>query len=428
VHPPSYFWSVAAWRDVFGSGSFRTGLLSVLFSLIALAGVAQLTILAGAPPVASVLLILDCYGFTYTGSITRGFALAQLCMIWGMVLILLATRERRSLRTIAIAYAAGLLLGLASFSNYLAAFADAAGVLWLLLTHGRQWRQWLAAGLGFATILPLDLAFFLAQCGSRVGQFPPFRLLPSLIRLCKCTSANVFGGLPLYLGPILGLILGAILVLTLAGLFVAIALRWGRIVTRELRRLLLMAALAAPVGLLLLGFAYTPIELRYIAFSRPFLAMLLAATFASLPRRAGIVMAGALLRVQAVSLAGLMTRQETMQPQAQAARVARQPATDGSLVLVPYGDDGVGVPGAFVSESPDGLRIRHIDPGQNATAIRAAASSATRVVLVLLGLDAASRAVVGVMQAAFDNDPCWSAAGAGFDVIAFDHRAACSEP
>ncbi len=45
----------------------------------------------------------------------------------------------------------------------------------------------------------------------------------------------------------------------------------------------------------------------------------------------------------------------------------------------------------------------------------------------LLGLDADSRAVLGVMRAAFDRDRCWSAA-AGFDVIAFDHRVACREP
>ncbi len=427
VHPPLYFWSVAAWRGVFGTGLFRTRLLSVLFSLIALAGVASLARRVGAPPVAAVLLTLGCYGFTYTGSIARGFALAQLCMIWGTVLIVLAARATRALPAAGTALAAGLLLGLASFSNYLAAFGGAAGLLWLLLARTRQWPRWLAAGLGFACILPLDLFFFLAQRGSRVGQFPPFRLLPSLVRLGKYASANVFGGLPLYLGRVPGLLLGAMLVLALLALFALVALRWRRIASGEMRALLVMAALATPVGLLLLGFVFdnTPIELRYIAFATPFFAILLAGAFASLPRRAGMAALLALLGVQALSLAGLMTRPETMQPQAQAARAARSLADSGSLVLVPYGNDGVGVLAAFVSESPDSLHIRRVDPGESADAIKAAGSHASRVVLVLLGLDADSRAVLPVMQRAFAGDACWKPAGSGFDVVAFDHQAGC---
>ena len=213
VHPPLYFWSVASWRALFGTGLFRTRLLSVLCSLLALAGVAVLAGLSGMPPVASVLLTLGCYGFTYTGSIARGFALAQLCMVWGTVLIVLAARARRTAPAAAVALAGGVLLGLASFSNYLAAFGGAAALLWLLLARTPQPTRWLAAGLGFACILPLDLFFFLAQRASRIGQFPPFSLLPSLVRLGKYASANVFGGLPLYLGHVPGLILGALLVL-----------------------------------------------------------------------------------------------------------------------------------------------------------------------------------------------------------------------
>lgn len=450
VHPPLYFWSVAAWRGAFGTGLFRTRLLSVLFSLLALVGVARLAGLAGAPPVASILLTLGCYGFTYTGSIARGFALAQLCMIWGVVLVVLATRASRVTPAAGIALAGGLLLGLASFSNYLAAFGGVAALLWLLLlTRGmpasvaislprspaprqaltRLWfARWFAAGVGFACILPLDLFFFLAQRGSRVGQFPPFRLLPSLVRLGKYASANVFGGLPLYVGHLAGLILGALLVLALAALFGLVAWRWRHIAGREMRTLLVMAAVATPVGLLLLGFVFnnTPIELRYIAFATPFLAVLLAASFASLQRRTGLVALLALLCVQAISLAGLMTRPETMQPQAQAARAAQRIATGRSpLVLVPYGNDGVGVLGAFVSEAPDAMHIRHVDPGVPPTAVRALASGASRVVLVLLGLDADSRAVLPVMQQAFEQDRCWKRGPAGFDVIAFDHDPAC---
>ncbi len=431
VHPPLYFWSVAGWRALFGVGLFRSRLFSVLCSVVALGGVAVLADLTGLPPVASVLLTLGCYGFTYTGCIARGFALAQLCMVWGTVLIVLAARARRAGRAAATAFAAGVLLGLASFSNYLAAFGGAAALLWLLLARTLPVTRWLAAGLGFACILPLDLFFFLAQRASRIGQFPPFSLLPSLMRLGKYASANVFGGLPLYLGHLAGLILGALLVLALLGLIGLIGLRWRRIGTAETRALLLLATLGTPAGLLLLGFAFnnTPIELRYIAFATPFFALLLAGAFASMTARAGFAGLLVLLCVQALSLAGLMSRPETMQPQAQAARAARQLAgARDALVLVPFGNDGVGVLAAFVSESPDALRIRRVDPGESASAIRQGAAPASRVVLVLLGLDGDSRAVLPVMQQAFDQDRCWTRAAGGFDVVAFDRSPACGTP
>ncbi len=432
VHPPLYFWSVAGWRAVFGTGLFRTRLFSVLCSLVALAGVAVLAGLTGMPPVAAVLLTLGCYGFTYTGCIARGFALAQLCMVWGTVLIVLAAGTRPSARPAATGFAGGLLLGLASFSNYLAAFGGAAALLWLLLARPRAVARWFAAGLGFACILPLDLFFFLAQRGSRVGQFPPFSLLPSLMRLGKYASANVFGGLPLYLGHRAGLILGAALVLGLIGLIGLIGLRWRRIGTAGARRLLLLATLATPVGLLVLGFVFdnTPIELRYIAFATPFFALLLAGAFASLPARAGLAALAVLLCVQALSLAGLMSRPETMQPQAQAARAARRlaAAAADALVLVPFGNDGVGVLAAFVSESADALRLQHVDPGEPASAILQGAAQAHRVVLVLLGLDGDSRAVLPVMQQAFEHDHCWTQAARGYDVVAFDRSPDCGAP
>ncbi len=431
VHPPLYFWCEAAWRGVIGTGLFRTRLLSVLFSLTALGGIAALAARVAAPPVAAILLAVGCYGFTYTGSIARGFALAQLLMIWGAVLILLAAQTRQAARGAWIALAGGLLLGLASFTNYLAAFGGAGALLWLLLTRFRQWPRWVAAGLGFAAILPADLYFFLAQRGSRVGQFPPFRLLPSLVRLGKYGAANVFGGLPLYVGPLAGQLIGAVLVLLLAGLVVLVAIRWRRIATQDGRWLLLLSLLATPVGLLALGFVFnnTPIELRYLAFTLPFLVVLLAVTFASLRPPVGTALLAAMLCIQLVSIAGMMTMPQTMQPQAQAAQAARRLATGrNTLVLVPYGNDGVGVLGAFVNESPDNLHILAIHPGTPPAAIRAAAASAARVVLVLLGLDEDSRAVLGPMQSAFEQAPCYTRAGTGFDVIAFDRDPSCQRP
>ena len=112
-----------------------------------------------------------------------------------------------------------------------------------------------------------------------------------------------------------------------------------------------MAAAAPPIGLLLLGFTFdnAPIELRYLAFATPFIGLLLAA---ALPRH----IRHAVLAVQAIALLGLMTRPETMQPARATAIAAASLAGDG-VVLLPRGNDGVGIVGAFAVEAPPTLRL-----------------------------------------------------------------------
>ncbi len=189
--------------------------------------------------------------------------------------------------------------------------------------------------------------------------------------------------------------------------------RWHRIATPETRVLLVMTAAAPPIGLLLLGVVFdnTPIELRYLAFSTPFIGLLLAAVLPWPIRHA-------VLTIQAIALLGLMTRSETMQP-ARAAALAAAPLVGEGVVLLPYGNDGVGIVGAFAIDSPPALRLLVIGPDTSPTEIRARASRYPRVVLALLGQDAASRATLPVMRQAF-TDPCWRPAGEGFDVLAFD--------
>ncbi len=435
VHPPLYFWTVAAWRGVFGTSLFETRLFSVLCSLGALVGVAVLARLSGVPPVAAVLLTVGCYGFAYTGSIARGFALAQLCVIWGAVMVLRASlvvsalprRSSSAPAMIGLALAAGLVLGLASFTNYLAAFGGAGALCWLLLTQWRRVAVWLAAGIGFCAVLPLDLYFFIAQRSSRTGQFPPFHLVPSLVRLGKYSAANIFGGLPLYAGHLGGILLGGILVLAMFALLLLIALRWSRIGTGRARLLLAMTAVATPVGLLLLGFVFnnTPIELRYVAFATPFLALLLAGSLASLPGRAGYAVLAAVLCIQAAALLGMMTRPETMQPQAQTARSAARLERAGALVLVPYGNDGVGVLAAFVREAPPSMHMLVVGPGADPAVLRHRVGNASRVILVMLGLDGDSKATLPQMEHAFEGVSCWTQGPTGFDTIAFDRAPSC---
>jgi hypothetical protein len=162
----------------------------------------------------------------------------------------------------------------------------------------------------------------------------------------------------------------------LALLGLALALR-----RRQSRGVLALAA-ATPAGLLALGlvFGATPIEIRYLAFALPWLALALAPALPPWPRALW-------LGAQALAVAGLVLAPATMQPQGRAARLAA--AWPGAVVALPYGNDGVGVPGPFIAAAPDGMRILLLRPGETPPpgAVRAA-----------IRADAASRAVAAAMD------------------------------
>ena len=351
VHPPLYFWAVAAWRRLVGDGLFAARLFSVLCGVGALGLVAVIARRVGASAVMALLLTLGCYGFVYINVVARGFALAELLLLAGVAVLCAPRRPGRLLEV-----GAGMLLGAATFTNYLAVFVALGALSWWcawprLRSPGERgvWRRGLAAVLGFAVWLPADAWFFLAQRGSRAGQFPPFELGPSLARLARYFGANLFGGLPLYVGGHRRAVpcrrFSAFL---LIGLIVLIVWRWRRGAEPVRRALLAICAAAMPVGLLLLGLVFdnTPIELRYLAFATPFIGLLLA----TLPRS----VCGVVLAIQAASIAGLMMRPETMQPARATAMAAAALAGDG-VVLVPRGNDGVGIVGAFAIEAPPGF-------------------------------------------------------------------------
>ncbi|HTB43046.1 MAG TPA: glycosyltransferase family 39 protein [Acetobacteraceae bacterium] len=464
VHPPLYFWAVALWRRLIGGGLLAARLFSVLCGLAALAAVAAIARLTGVPPALAMLLTLGCYGFAYTGAIARGFALAQALTLWG-VAVLLASEGRRGR-----ALVGGMLLGAATFANYLAVFVlltspalpagftspAGAGEVEARSDEGegdrvgtrhdrigtrlggepgyegracrpdhprpRRWRvSTFPALAGEVSFLLADLWFFVAQRGSRTSQFPPFHFFDALQRLARYAAATLFGGLPLYVSPPAQPVATAA-VATLALATVAlVAVRWRHVARAPAaRRSLAAAAAAPPIGLLVLGLVFhnTPIELRYLAFSTPFAALLLAGALASLPRlprRAAIAL---LLTLQAAALAGLMTRPETMQPaRATAAAVAH--IAQGGLVLLPRGNDGVGIVGAFAIESPPTQRLLVIDPDETPGEILVRIGEARRVVLALLAQDDASRATLPAMRAAVSG-PCWRRIADGFNVAAFD--------
>lgn len=399
VHPPLYFWAAEGWRRLAGDSLFALRLASVLCSAVTLALVGWIARRRAVPAVPAMLLTLGCYGFAYTGAIARGFALAQMLSVAGVVLLIAARGRWRTM------LAAGALLGAATFTNYLAVFVGVAALLAVsAASRGGRTTAW----IGFALWLPADVWFLLAQRQARPAQFAPFEPIAAAERLARYAAANVFGGLPLYVDGIARTVLAAALALLLLVLAGCVALRW-----RHTHTLFAMVAAAPPIGLLLLGLAFnnTPIELRYLAFSTPFIGLLLAA---SLPRALRTVV----LAIQAVAVLGLMLRPETMQPARAAARAATALVHDG-IVLLPQGNDGVGIVGAFAVEAPPNLHLLIIRRDETAAAIRARAAPYRRVVLALLGPDGTSRSTLPVMRASF-LDPCWRSVGEGFNVLAFE--------
>ncbi len=402
VHPPLYFWLAGIWRSVLGADLFTLRLLSVACSLGALALVGVLAHRHGVRPGLAMLLTLGSYGFVYTGIIARGFALATLLTLAGAVLL---TRDKRPL-----GLSAGLAFGAACCANYLAVFAALGYLAGRVLAGATRVRGLALVGLGIAPFLTLDLWFFLAQRNARPDQFPPFDLLATLPRLARLSVANLFGGLPLYAPAPWSEVITV--VLAGAALWLVSITAWTLRANPRPSLPLLGATLGPPIGLLGLGMLFnnTPIELRYLAFSVPFATVLLA--------RAPTIVLALVYAVQAVALGGLMLGRETMQPARETARAAASLA-QGDLVLLPSGNDGVGIVGAFARESPADLRLLVVRPTEDAAAIRRRIGDERRVVIAAMAQDDASRTTIPVMQQAVTG-PCWRPAGTGFNVAAFD--------
>jgi hypothetical protein len=261
--------------------------------------------------------------------------------------------------------------------------------------------------LGMAPFLAADLVFFLAQRDARPGQFPPFEWLPSLIRMARYSAANLFGGLPLYVGTEWQAVVSAVLAGLLAAALLLIAARWRHVGTETPRRLLLAGAVAPPLGLLALGvlFNNTPIELRYLAFATPFVALLLAGAIGTMKRATRHAVTATLIGLQTVSLVGLMTRPETMQP-ARAAALHIGSLADRPVVLLPRGNDGVGIVGAFAIEVPPATPILLLRGEESVQRIRQRIAGLKLIAFAALAQDAASREAIDTAREAL-SDRCW---------------------
>ncbi|MGG5809721.1 hypothetical protein [Falsiroseomonas sp. CW058] len=403
VHPPLYFWAAGVLRGLGGTSVGALRALSVACALGAVLAFMAAAHRAGLPPLATGLATALSFGFAYTGGVARGFALAHLLLGLGALAVVLAWRRQAA----GAAAAGGLAAGLASFANYLAAFPAAALVGWLLIAPmpaRSRLRLLAAAALPFGLVQIGNLWFFLAQRGSRTEQFEPFAIAPALTLLGQFNAASLFGGLPLYVEGPARLLLGGALVLLLAAAALAVAWRWRALGPT---RWLWLGGFAAPsAGLLLLGAAFgnTPIELRYLAFAAPFAGALLAGAAAALPRRAALPALGLVLAVQAAGAAGMVLHPATQQTFRDAFAALSPLLGPRTLLLVPRGNDGVGIVGAVLAEAPPDQRILLLR--EDAPDIPAPADGATRLVLLAV-TDRDGARQVARARAALAADPAW---------------------
>jgi hypothetical protein len=70
--------------------------------------------------------------------------------------------------------------------------------------------------------------------------------------------------------------------------------------------------------------------------------------------------------------------------------------------LLPFGNDGVGIPGPFIEAAPDDLRLELLTPDAQPDLSRE-----SRVVLALLPVDDSSKKTGVDLLARFNANPCW---------------------
>jgi hypothetical protein len=417
VHPPLYFVILGIWRDLTGDSLLAIRGLSVIFAAVAVMTWMLTAWRAGLPPLVVGILITFAYGFSYTGHIARGFALAHLLLAVTVFAVLEASRFKPTAPKSSIIWAAtgGLTAGLATFTNYLAVFPAAVALSWLALTEP-SWRRrfWMAAaaGLPFASVMICVLYFYLYQKNSRIGQFETFALWPMLIRLAQFNAASLFGGLPLYVEGSTRMVAGGALAALLLTVAAAIAYVWRQL--EPTRWLWLSGTLAPSIGLIGLGavFGNSPVELRYVAFAVPFAAALVAAATAAWARRAPVATVVAfslVLAVQALSTLGMELHPSTQQPFRPAIAAASPYLGEGSVLLVPFGNDGVGITGSVLREVAPNQHLLVMN-NTNACSVPFYAFPYRTAVMFGVG-DQAGREQISATSAVLRNHPSWYSAG-----------------
>jgi hypothetical protein len=112
-----------------------------------------------------------------------------------------------------------------------------------------------------------------------------------------------------------------------------------------------------------------------------------------------------------------------MQPQGLAARQTMALNMPNALVLLPFGNDGVGVPGPFIAMLPDNTRLELLHPG-----VLPDLSHEKHIILATIGVDDASRASTAQALAYFQGQKCFKEGSATKLTAIFLNRCADQQP
>lgn len=382
THPPLHFWLLKLWREVLGPDHLVARAFSLLCTAVSLLLVWRLAAVARVPGIPAVACAFLGYAVFYPATLARAYALALLLVLWGTFILVRLLRDmeaqaaahpaaggvtsvardappRASLHMAAWAALAGLAFGLAGLSHYLALLAGAAIMGAFALTALRWWRPWpvLAAGCG---VLPpfLGILAMRANQGTAEWFHPDFDLMRDVWRVAEMQVAALFGRLPLLSDEPWRTVLATLIVPAMLALLCTIGLGLRSILTDPVRRVLLVGALAMPVGL----FAFSivadraPFVSRYCSYSLPFVALCFAAGLAELHRRRprlAVAAFGYVLLWQALGAGALMAWTPTKQEyRGIVANVAASWVPGQSALIVPTGYDHIGKNGPYLWEAP----------------------------------------------------------------------------
>lgn len=403
VHPPLWFDIEAAWRRLAGPGLVAARLLSVALmvcSLVLVAGVARR---CRAPVALTLALTAFSYAVLYTGATVRMYPLANTLLLLG-VLALLQMLEAGEHRTAARRRwlwpaLAGLAFGLGTAAHLFVVFPAAAlgSVAAVALLARRRYAEILIAALVALPPIAWAASYYLVQ-QTHDWQFPPFRVGSMAVRTAQSYAAALFGGTPLYVPrplerPVTAL-LGGLLVAALA------------VATLGLRRLLrhvqgwivLVGTLAMPVALFAVAAAVgkETVELRYLIYGLPFLAMFLARGFRDqrvLAPAACAVLAAAFLGAQLAGAVAMpfahMTQQAARPAMAQIGRLW-QP---GAILLLPQAVDTSGMTLDYAYEARPGWPMLLVTEDENPASLLAAVAGRPRLFMIVMADDAGDRAL-----------------------------------
>ncbi|WP_237216308.1 glycosyltransferase family 39 protein [Falsiroseomonas oryziterrae] len=389
VHPPLYFWALGLWRHVVEGGFVEARLFSVLATAAMLAGLWRLVRLAEAPPMAGFAIPALAFATVHSGATARGYALALALLVWGTWFLCRDVARGGGAARILPALAGGALLGAAILTGFLAALpaAGAIGVFGLMALQRGRWAPALAAPLGAAPFVAYAATFHLAQ-DRRDWQFPSFDFDAALFRSAEMTAAAFFGATPLHFGQVGRLAATAAIAAVMLAVGLVALWRAPALLSHPVRRILLGAGVAVPLGLILLGVLHAriPIEYRYLGFAVPFLGIVAACALRDLASRAprsAQALLGSVLALQLAGIAALPFSEATRQLTRPAMAAATREATPEAIILVPNGADGVGLVGALLGEAPEHRPLRLLRPGEAPRLLKDVAD-AQRLVLVRL--------------------------------------------